>query len=63
MLINYKMAYDSVTKRHLRTRFERARGNPPAFHHSPVSLKLPVMLLCKGICAPVVPPFKGQGIE
>jgi len=27
-----------------------------------VSLKLPMMLLCKGTCAPVAPPpFKGQG--
>jgi len=29
MLINHKITYDSVMKRHLCTRFERARGNTP----------------------------------
>jgi len=31
------------------------------FHRSPASLKLPRMLACKGTCAPVSTPFKGQG--
>jgi len=31
---------------------------PPSFHRSPASLKLPMMLLCKGICAPVDIPFQ-----
>jgi len=63
MLVNHKITYDSVMKRHLSTRFERARGNTPPFYRSPVSLKLPMMLLCKGTCAPLAPPFKGQGSQ
>ena len=59
MLINHKITYDSVMKRYLCTRFERARGNTPVI--SPVSLKLPMMLLCKGTCAPVAPFCKGRG--
>jgi len=34
---------------------------PPLFHRSRASLELPMMLLCKGTCAPMAPPFKGQG--
>jgi len=36
MLINHKITYDSVMKRHLRTHFERARGNTPVI--SPLSV-------------------------
>jgi len=31
------------------------------FHLSLASMKLPIMLLCKGTCASVVPPFKRYG--
>jgi len=34
---------------------------PPKFHRSLVSLKLPMMLLCKGTCAPAAPHFQRPG--
>jgi len=48
-------------KRHLRPCCPSAEGNTPSFYRSPVSLKLPMMLLCKGTCAPVVPLFERAG--
>jgi len=41
--------------------FKRPGGNAPSFHRSPASLKLPMMLLCKGTCAPIAPLSKGRG--
>jgi len=64
ILINHKITYDSVMKRHLRPRFPLLKGQGeilPLFHRSPASLKLPMMLLCKGTCASVAPPSKGRG--
>jgi len=63
-LINHETTHDSVMKRHLRLwcpPFKKAGGNTPSFHRSPASLELPMMLLCKGICAHAAAPFKGQG--
>jgi len=48
-------------KSHLRPCCPSAEGNTPSFYRSPVSLKLPMMLLCKGTCAPVVPLFERAG--
>jgi len=50
-------------KRHLRpvASLSEEQGEiTPSFVRSPAYLKLPMMLLCKGTCAPVAPPFKGQ---
>jgi len=62
MLINHKITYDSVMKRHLRTHFERARGNTPVI--SPLSVSPWNYLRCYYVRAPGLPsppPFQKAG--
>jgi len=56
--------YDSVMKRQLCPCCSPLKGHgviTPSFYRSPASLKLTIMLLCKGTCSPVSSPFSGQG--
>jgi len=62
ILINHKITYDSVIKRHLLPvgPFLNRQGEYMSFHCCVESLKSPMMLLCKGTSALIASLFEGQ---